>query len=429
MGWLTSPSSESCDAHHNNESQYMKETVYLAGINMTPFGVFFDRSIKDLTREAVEGALADAGAQKSDIEAAFFANTSQNILEGQTVIAGQVALRSMGFERIPMVNVENACASGATAIHMAVSYVRSGMADIALAVGAEKMNFPDMSKTFAMFEGGCDVHDVDGVQRIFRELGGEEFDAGSGHRSAFMEVYSTVARAHMREFGTTQRQFAQISSKNHQHSVNNPLSHFRKAFSVDEILGARSIGFPLTVPMCSPMTDGGAAAVICNAAGLKRLKAQRPLKILASVIGTGTNRHLANWGQSVTRLTALRAYEEAGIEAHDVSVAEVHDATAVGELLQSEYLGFCEIGGGGQLAESGATTLGGRIPINTSGGLESKGHPIGATGIGQMYELALQLRGEAGQRQVMNANIGLAENGGGMFAGEEAVVCINIISK
>lgn len=396
---------------------------------MTPFGVFPDRSVKDLTRDAVLGALADAGANKPDVDAAFFSNTSQDILEGQNVIAGQVALRSMGFERIPMVNVENACASGATAVHMAVSYVLSGMADVALAVGAEKMNFPDMTKAFAMFEGGCDIHDPDGIQRIFRELGGDNDDTGTGHRSAFMEVYATVARAHMRTFGTTQRHFAMISEKNHRHSVHNPLSHFRKTFSIDEILAARPIGFPLTVPMCAPMTDGGAAAIICNAAGLKRLGAKRPLKFLASIVGTGTDRPLNAWERSVTRLTALRAYEMANVGPADVCVAEVHDATAVGELLQSEYLGFCEIGGGGALAASGATTIGGRIPINPSGGLESKGHPIGATGIGQIYELALQLRDEAGPRQVAGARIALAENGGGMFAGEEAVVSIHILGR
>lgn len=407
----------------------MKPPVYLAGISMTRFGVFPELSIKALTREAVEGALSDAGATRDDIEVAFFSNTSQNILEGQNVIAGQIALRSMGFQRIPMVNVENACASGATAVHMAVSYVRSGMADIALAVGAEKMNFPDMSKTFGLFEGGYDVSDPQSLQRILTELGGENAEPGSGRRSAFMEVYASLARAHMRDFGTTQRQIAAVSSKNHRHSTLNPFAHFRREFSVDEVLAGRPIGFPLTVPMCAPMTDGGAAAVICSAAGLARIRASRALKILASVLGTGTDRPLKAWDRSVSRLTALRAYEQAGLEPDDMSVAEVHDASAFGELLQSESLGFCEVGAGGALAESGATALGGRIPINPSGGLESKGHPIGATGIGQLFELALQLRGEAGPRQVEGARFAIAENGGGMYGGEEAVAAITILGQ
>ncbi|WP_321926416.1 thiolase family protein [Burkholderia sp. BCC1998] len=407
----------------------MTEPVYLAGISMTRFGVFPECSIKDLTREAVEGALADAGAERHDIQAAFFSNTAQDILEGQVVVAGQVALRSMGFERIPMVNVENACASGSTAVHMAVSYVRSGMADIALAVGVEKMNFPDMAKVLGLFDGGYDVHDREGLQRILTELGGDRFDGGTGHRSAFMEVYASLARAHMRDFGTTQRHLAQIASKNHRHSTLNPAAHFRREFSVEEVLAARAIGFPLTVPMCAPMTDGAAALVLCNAEGLRKIRASRFLRILASVVGTGTDRPLNAWDRSLTRIAALRAYEEAGVGPNDMSVAEVHDATAFGELLQSESLGFCEIGGGGALVDSGATALGGRIPINPSGGLESKGHPIGATGIAQLFELALQLRGEAGPRQVANARFAIAENGGGMYGGEEAVAAITILGR
>lgn len=407
----------------------MKELVYLAGISMTRFGVFPERSVKDLTREAVDGALIDAGAEQPDIDAAFFSNTAQDILEGQVVVAGQIALRTMGFQRIPIVNVENACASGASAVHLAVSYVRSGMADIALAVGVEKMNFPDMGKVLGLFDGGYDVHDPEGLRRVLAELGGEQFDGGSGHRSAFMEVYASIARAHMRDFGTTQRQLAHISSKNHRHSTLNPAAHFRREFSVDEVLSARAIGFPLTVPMCAPMTDGAAAAVICNEAGLKRIRASRAVKILASVVGTGTDRPLSAWDRSLTRIAAMRAYDEAGVGPEDLSVAEVHDATAFGELLQSESLGFCEIGAGGKLAEAGATALGGRIPINPSGGLESKGHPIGATGIAQLFELALQLRGEAGPRQVVGARLGIAENGGGMYGGEEAVAAITILGR
>ncbi|SDJ15789.1 Acetyl-CoA acetyltransferase [Paraburkholderia steynii] len=407
----------------------MREPVYLAGISMTRFGVFPERSVKELTREAVEGALSDAGAELHEIEAAFFSNTAQDVLEGQVVVAGQIALRSMGFERIPMMNVENACASGATAVHMAVSYVRSGMADIALAVGVEKMNFPDMTKVFGLFDGGYDVHDPEGLRRLLVELGGDQFDAGTGHRSAFMEVYASLARAHMRDFGTTQRQLALISAKNHRHSTLNPTAHFRREYTVDEVLAARAIGFPLTVPMCAPMTDGAAAAVICNAAGLRRIRASRVLKVMATVLGTGTDRPVNAWDRSLTRLAALRAYEEASVGPGDMSVAEVHDASAFGELLQSESLGFCEIGAGGTLVESGATTLGGRIPINPSGGLESKGHPIGATGIAQLFELALQLRGEAGPRQVANARFGIAENGGGMYGGEEAVAAITILGR
>lgn len=407
----------------------MAEDIYVAGISMTPFGVFQDLSVKQLSHRAVNEALADAGAQIGDIGAAFFSNAAQDLLEGQNAVAGQIALRSMGFQRIPMFNVENACASGGSAVNMAVNYVRAGVTDVALAVGVEKMNFPDMGKVLNIFEGGYDVHDPESLQRMLLELGGEEYEAGSGHRSAFMEVYASTARAHMRDFGTTQHQLAVISSKNHKHSTMNPFAHFKKEFSVDDILAARPLGFPLTVPMCAPMTDGAAATIVCSAEGLQRLKASRPVKILSSRIGTGTDRPLSAWDRSVTRLTVQDAYEEAGIGPEDISVAEVHDASAFGEVLQTESLGFCEVGAGGFLAESGATSLGGRIPINPSGGLESKGHPIGATGIGQLYELATQLRGEAGARQVEGARFAICENGGGMYGGEEAVVSITILGK
>jgi len=407
----------------------MKEPVYIAGIYMTNFGVFPEKSVKSMTHEAVAGAIADANAAIGDIGAAYFGNVGQGLFEGQTSIPGQIALRSMGFERIPIYNVENACATGTTAFNLAVTALRAGVTDVALAVGAEKMNNEDMSKVLASFEGGFDVHDREGVYRLLDELGGENPDKGTGHRSAFMEIYAATARAHMRTFGTTQQQMALVAAKNHFHSTMNPKAHFRMEMSVEKILDARPIGFPLTVPMCSPLTDGAAAAVLCTREGLARLNAPRPVNVLASVIGTGTDRQFDQWDQSTSRLAALRAYEEAGVGPEDISVAEVHDAASFGEIVQSEYLGFCHIGEGGALAESGATRLGGRIPINTSGGLESKGHPIGATGIGQLYELVCQLRGDAEKRQVENARFALAENGGGMYGCEEAVAAVTILGR
>jgi acetyl-CoA acyltransferase len=403
------------------------EPVWVAGVGMTPFGVRRETSVKDLTREAVTGALRDAGAQLTDIDAAYFGNTVQAVFEGQVVVAGQMALRSMGFEQIPIVNVENACATAATALHQAVLHVRSGAGDIALAVGVDKTNVDDKAKMLAVFEGGVDVHDSDGVLAILNELGGDVTAGGAERRSMFMNIYAALARSHMDTFGTTKHQLAVVSEKNHLHAVHNPLAHFRKAMSVDEILAAQTIVEPLTLPMCAPMTDGGAAAIVCNSAGLRWLAATRPVRVLATAMRTGSRRALSDWAGSVSRRTAEAAYEEAGIGPHDVSVAELHDASAFGEVLQTEMMGFCEIGAGGKLAESGATTLGGSIPVNTSGGLESKGHPMGATGLAQIYELVGQLRGENGERQVPGARIALAENGGGMYAGEEAVAAVTIL--
>ncbi|WEH13002.1 thiolase family protein [Streptomyces sp. VNUA24] len=402
------------------------ERVWIVGVGMTAFGVRRDASVKDLTRDAVTEALKDAGAGLGDVEAAYYGNTCQDVLEGQVVVGGQIALRSMGFERIPVVNVENACATGATALHQAALHVRSGAADVVLAVGVEKTNTDDKKKMLGLFDGGVDVHDPDGVDAVLRELGGEVPER-TAPRSRFMDVYAALARAHMREFGTTKEQLALISAKNHAHAVDNPLAHFRKAMTAEEILAARTVNEPLTVPMCAPLTDGAAAAVVVNEAGLRRLAATRPVRLLASVIATGSVRPVTDWESSVSRLAARQAYEEAGIGPEDVSVAEVHDAAAFGELLQTELMGFCPIGRGGDFAASGATTLGGGLPVNPSGGLESKGHPMGASGLAQIHELVRQLRGECASRQVPRARVALAENGGGMFAGEEAIAAITLL--
>jgi acetyl-CoA acyltransferase len=409
-------------------SSAASDRIYIIGVGMSRFGVRRDASVKDLTREAVAGAIADAGAQLADIDAAYFGNTVQAALEGQIVVPGQMALRSMGFEQIPIVNVENACATGGTALNQAVMHVRAGAGDVVLAVGVDKTNTDDKKKMLAVFEGGVDVHDLDGVRAILHELGGDVADDG-GNRSLFMDIYAALARAHMDTFGTTKRQLAIVSEKNHAHAVDNPLAHFRKALSLDEILAARTVVEPLTLPMCAPMTDGAAAAIVCNASGLRRFAGARPVRVLASAIRTGSVRGLSEWDRSVSRRTAQVAYEQAGVGPTDVSVAEVHDASAFGEILQAEMLGFCEIGAGGKLAESGATTLGGSLPINPSGGLESKGHPMGASGLAQIYELVGQLRGENGPRQVPDARIALAENGGGMYGGEEAVVSVTLLGK
>ncbi|MFM9594783.1 thiolase family protein [Streptomyces scabiei] len=402
------------------------EPVWIVGTGMTSFGVRLDTSVKELTREAVTEALKDAGAELGDMQAAYFGNTCQDVLEGQNVVGGQMALRSMGFERIPVTNVENACATATTALFQAVLHVRSGAADTVLAVGVEKTNTGDKQRMLALFDGGMDVHDPEGVEAVLRELGGEVPD-DTVPRSRFMDIYAALARAHMRDFGTTREQLARISAKNHAHAVDNPLAHYRTALTAEDILAARTVNDPLTVPMCAPLTDGAAAAVVVGTAGLRRLTAARPVRVLACVLGTGTRREPADWETSVSRLTAQRAYEEAGVGPDDVSVAEVHDAAAFGELLQTELMGFCPIGSGGEFADSGATTLGGRLPVNPSGGLESKGHPMGASGLAQVHELARQLRGECGTRQVPGARIALAENGGGMYAGEEAVAAVTLL--
>lgn len=407
--------------------------VYVAGVGMTPFGKLLDRSVKDLTREAVDNALSDAGIAKERVKVAFFANATQSPLEGQHMIAGQLALRAAGFERIPVTNVENACASGATAFHLAYTQVKAGLADVALAVGAEKMYGPDRAKMFSVFNGAWDVTDTETIQtnleRLSKGVEPPPDAAVAGERSVFMELYAALAKFHMKAFGSTQRQLAAVAAKNHKHSALNPLSQYRKAMSVDEVLAARVIAWPLTLPMCSPISDGAAAAILVSEDVHKAIAHKRSVRVGASVLASGSDRAPEDYEHHVCRLAALRAYEAAGVGPEEISVAEVHDASAFAEILQSEALGFFEFGQGGVMAERGETALGGRIPINPSGGLESKGHPIGATGLGQIYELVTQLRHEAGPRQVERARTALAENGGGFHGWEEAAACITILSR
>lgn len=409
--------------------------IYVVGTGMTPFGRHLDIDMKTLVRQAVEAALDDAGTEKSALQAAFFANASQGHMEGQHMIRGQVALRSMGIGGIGVVNVENACASGSSAFVLAHTHLRAGAADVVLAVGAEKMYSADRDRMFSVFDSAWDVHEAEKIRERLLELGkGVEVPPGTTSAkpySVFMDVYAAFSRAHMKRFGTTQRQLAAVAAKNHGHSVHNPLSQYRNPYTIEEVLAAPPITYPLTLPMCSPISDGAAAAVLCTKAGLTRLgiDPSRAIRILASVVQTGSDRDDSEFRSHCTALAARRAYEQAGVGPEDVSVAEVHDATAMGEIIQIENLGFCGFGEGGPVSERGDTTIGGRIPVNPSGGLESKGHPVGATGLGQIHELVAQLRGEAGARQVEGARIALAENGGGLQGIEEAVACVTILGR
>lgn len=409
--------------------------IYIAGIGMTKFGRHLDRSYKDLTRESIEQALTDAGAELTDVQQAYFASCVIGFMHDQHMIPGHIALRSVGFEGIPIFNLEGACASASTALHLAAMAINSGSCDIAIAVGTEKMNDPDKSKMFAAFDSAWDVTTIEENRDTLLKMGeGVECPEGSQSPrpySMFMDVYAAFSRQHMKTFGTTQRQIAAVSAKNHLHSVHNPRSQYQVAYTIDEVLAAPPITYPLTLPMCAPISDGSAAAVLCNAEGLKRLKgdSSRAVKLLSSVVRSSSNRGYEDYKNHLTALAAAEAYEKAGIAPADVDVAEVHDATAMGEIIQVENLQLTPYGEAGRAAEQGDFTIGGRVPINPSGGLESKGHPIGATGLGQVYELVTQLRGEAGKRQVDGARIAIQENGGGIYGVEEATAAINIFSK
>lgn len=411
------------------------EPIYIAGIAMTQFGRHLDRSLQDLAKEALDGALKDANARHADIGTAYYAGITGGPLQGQPSISGQVVFSKIGIEGIPIFNLENACATGSSAVNLAVQSLRAGVTDVALALGVEKMNVPDKSKAFALFETGWDVSRADETYARLVKMGeGVEVPAGSESDkpySRFMAIYAAWCRWHMKTYGTTQRQIAAVCAKNHQHSAYNPWSQYRKPFTVEEVLAAPPITYPLTLPMCAPMTDGAAAAILCTEAGLKRIGADRArcIRVAASVIRSFTHRREDEPEKHVSALAARQAYEMAGLGPEDMDVAEVHDATAMGEILQVENLGLAPLGQGGPCAERGDFTLGGRIPVNASGGLESKGHPLGATGIGQLYELTTQLRGEAGARQVEGARHAIQENGGGLLGIEEAAMAVHILSR
>jgi acetyl-CoA acetyltransferase len=404
---------------------------------MSRFAKFYDRNLKSLVTEAVEGALKHAGVSRDDINAAWVGNAAQGLLTGQETIRGQVALRPSGIDGIPIFNVENACASASTAFHGAWMGIKAGLYDCALAVGMEKMAFEEPErkrKAMEVFNTAIDVETLEQVkanqkrQEAQLSAAGRASAYGEGReKSMFMDFYGAAARRHMEQYGTTQLQLAIISSKNHFHASLNPYAQYRKPLSPEEVLSDDVVSFPLTRPMCAPLGDGAAAAVLCSESFLRKIGASKPIKVLASALTSGSERRFD--GLSAGQRMVRKAYETAGVGPNDIDLAEVHDATAFGELSQTENLGFCKVGEGGPFAASGATTLGGRIPINTSGGLESRGHPIGATGLGQITEIVWQLRGECGERQVEGARIGLTQNAGGSLPGGEAAQSVHILAR
>lgn len=413
--------------------------VYVLGVSCTPFGKQPERSFKDLTRQAYLEALADAGLDSGErIEQAWFGNCGMGTF-GQRNIRGQVCFTPLvreGLfpERAPIVNVEGGCATASMALHGAFKDILSGQAQLSLAVGVEKTFFPgDPARTREIFEGGIDQLDPDewmAYYTVAGERSGKKFAPDPAGGTLFMDTYAMQAAYHMKTFGTTREQIAFAASKNHAMGALNPKAQYRFEVSPQQVLDDREVSWPLTRSMCSPIGDGAAAAVLCSERLLRSLPAavqERAIKVRASVLTGGKYRRLDEPGLS--RVAAQKAYAQAGMGPQSVDVAEVHDATSFCEIYQAEMLGFCEVGQGGSFVASGATTLTGRLPINVSGGLVSKGHPVGATGLSMIYELTGQLRGECGPRQVQDADVGLAENGGGVIGFDEAACAITLLQR
>ena len=409
--------------------------VAVVGAGMTKFGKMLDRGLKDIGREAVENAMKDAGVEKTQIEAAIVGNATAGLITGQEMIKAQVVLREMGFGDIPMINTENACASSSTAFHLAWLYVASGMYDVVLALGVEKLYHEDKTRSFRAIGSAVDMEAIQSLMKATAERGrsdGEaKGDGGSGageKRSMFMDFYAASAREHMKRYGTTAVQFAKVAVKSHHNASLNPYAQYRETYSVEDILNAPMVAEPLTRLMCSPIGDGAAALVLCSEEKARQFTT-KPIWVTASILGSGKDRQPGEPG--VTTRMAKKAYELAGVGPDDIDVIELHDASAPAELIEYEELGLCKVGEGGKLIEDGVTAIDGKIPVNPSGGLLSKGHPIGATGCAQLTEIVWQLRGDAGERQVKggDAKVGLTQNGGGMMRGEAAAMAIHILER
>ncbi len=378
---------------------------------MHKFGKFLDKSLKELTKIAVWNAIHDANIDPKLIEAAYFGNAQAGLTTGQEAIRGQVMLRNAGFEGIPIVNVEGACASGAIALREAMIGIRAGMYDVALAVGAEKMYLDDTAKSIAAMSTNADVE-------LMGKIGFQ-----------FPASYAMSLRKYIKKYGWTQMQFAKVTSKNKYNGSLNPYAQYQKPMSVEEILKSRLIAWPLTLYMCSTMADGASAAIVCEKTVAYQYR-KDPISITACSLRSGE----VTGEDDGQRRAARDAYEMAGLGPEDVELAEVHDAMAPGEMFRIEKLGFFAAEEIGKLVDEGYFHLDGKLPINTSGGLAARGHPIGATGLAQIAELVWQMRGEACGRQVKGRKgdyprVGLAQNSGGYVEGSPAALTVTILKR
>lgn len=423
--------------------------VYLLATASSRFDRRPEVGFRTLADEVVRGVLADARlgeataeALGAEIDTAWFGNCLMHAW-GQPNIRGQVCLVDLvdaGVlrSRLPVTNVESACATGSLALHGAIKDVRSGEAEVSLALAVEKMALPGnpadpavKEKVFGLFGGSTDNLSGDRLLDTYRsaaQAADVAFTTDPG-RSMFMDTYAVQALLHMQRYGTTQEQIAAGCAKNHNYGALNPLAQYRFTATVDEVLADRAITRPFTRSMCAPVSDGAAAALVVSGewlAGQPEPVRARAVRVRATATAGGTYRRGAD-EPTLTKEAADLAYRRAGISAADLDVVELHDATSFGEILQVEMLGLCPPGQGGPFVADGATGPDGPTPVNTSGGLVSKGHPIGATGLSMVHEISTQLRNEAGPRQVADARIGLVENGGGVMGLEEAACAITIL--
>jgi acetyl-CoA C-acetyltransferase len=380
--------------------------VVVIGAGMTKFGELWDKSIKDIFVEAALKAIEDAGVKQ--IDSMYVGAMSSGLFVGQEHL-GAVMADYLGVAPIPATHVESACASGGVSFRQAYLEVASGASDIVLAGGVEKMT------------DGADVTEA------LATAADQEYEVYQG--VTFPGLYAMIANAHMKQFGTTSKQLASVAVKNHRNGSKNPNAQFRGEVTLEQVLNSTRVADPLGLLDCSPVSDGGAAVILASMDVAKKLK-KKPIRVIASAQASDTialhsRQSLTTLGSVVT--AGAKAFKMAGLKPKDINLCEVHDCFTIAEIVVTEDLGFFKKGKGGEAAEKGWTAIGGKIPINTSGGLKSKGHPVGATGIAQIIELYEQLTGKAGERQVKNARIGMAQNMGG--SGASCVIHILGVGK
>ena len=397
------------------------DTVVIAGVGMTRFAKV-PEGLRHLAGEAVSAALTDSGVSVEEVEAAYVGNAVAGLVTGQEMIRGQVMLRPLGIEGIPIFNIENACASASSALNLGWQAVATGMHDLVLCLGAEKLSHDD--KTIGMNAIGTAI-DVEMRAELAEEVSTDGDDEGA--RSFFMDLYADMARRYMGASGATAEDFAAVVVKNQHNGARNPRAQYGAELSVEQVLASRRVVDPLTVLMCSPISDGAAAVVLMSERAARRRGASGP-RIRASVVRSGNVHDKDDPTAGSAARAAAAAFEQAGLGPSDLDCAELHDASAPAELIVYEQIGLAEPGGGPELLASGRTRLDGGLPVNTSGGLLSKGHPIGATGIAQVCEASWQLRGEAGERQVEGARVALTQNGGGWLEGDSAAMSVHILT-
>jgi acetyl-CoA acyltransferase len=386
--------------------------VVIAGVGMTAFGRFPGRGLRAMAVAAADEALADAGVSAADVEKVFFGNAIAGIVSQQEMIRGQVALRHHPLGSKSLINIENACASGGSALNLAFEAIAGGRTEVIMVIGAEQMNHEDKTRPFNALRGSTDIEEI-----------GEVAPGTMSSNSILMDFYAGVARNYIETHRASAEDFARVAVKNRLHAASNPLAHYRATQTLDDVMNSRMIVDPLRLAMCAPTTDGAAALLLCSEAYARRLS-RKGVEMVSSHVAASPGA-----GKSPVRPAARAAYESSGIGASEFDLIELHDAAAPAELLQYGEIGLCAEGEAHHLVRQGKTQLGGETPVNVSGGLLSRGHPLGATGCAQVVELCIQMRGEGGGRQVAGARVGLAINGGGWMAGTYALAVSTVVKR